>query len=390
MKTVLFDLLNAQPSRTSKFHGGGEYIKSIFEHFVVSFSDKTRIIAFYDETRYLDNWIKELIQDKQVRVFLVHGVEEVKNICTENQIDIFFSGLPEYYKREWFTPETRIVGTIHGLRKIEKGHDKFEYKYCSGKARTKALFRNVKWNLKSMSEKAVAKAVVNQKKVIEMLDEIVCVSWHTYYALKYYYPDIPEKKIHLFYSPAKNVEIEECDLQDRMVQDRYILLIGGDRWLKNSYRALKAIDALYDKDFLKGIATVLVGNTTDEIKKELKHGERFRWMSYVETSELENLYRYCEVFVYPSLNEGFGYPPIEAMKYGTTCVVSAICSLPEVCGNAVYYVNPYDIPEIGNRILHAVHEKMYVETVKKQMDYITEKQDKDLRDICSFLVNGVR
>lgn len=389
MKTILFDLFNAQPSKTSKFHGGGEYIKSIFEHLVKRFSKSITILVFYDESRFLDDWIKRLIQEKDIKAFLVFGVEDVRRICAENKIDIFFSGLPEHYKKEWFSPETKLVGTIHGLRKIEKGHDEFEYKYCSGKSRFKAFLRNVKWDIKPLREKAVKEVVVSQNKVIDMLDEIVCDSWHTYYALKYYYPNIPENKIHLFYPPAKNAVVEERTLQTRMIMEKYILLIGGDRWLKNSYRALKAIDTLYSKGFLENIKTVLVGGTSDEIEKELNHSEKFLWLPYVETAELENLYKYCEVFVYPSLNEGFGYPPIEAMNYGTTCIVSAVCSLPEICGNAVYYVNPYDVPEIANRILHAVDTKIPAETVRKQLNYINEKQNNDLHRICCFIADIV-
>lgn len=178
----------------------------------------------------------------------------------------------------------------HGLRKIEKGHDEFEYKYCSGKRRFKAFLRNVKWDIKPLREKAVEEAVVSQNNVIDMLDEIVCVYWHTYYALKYYYPSILENKIHLFYSPAKNAVVEERTLQTRMIKEKYILLIGGDRWLKNSYRALKAIDTLYSKGLLEEIKTVFVGRTSDEIKKELNHNEKFLWLSYVETGKYYTFY----------------------------------------------------------------------------------------------------
>lgn len=387
MKTLLFDLLNAQPSKTSKFHGGGEYIKSIFEHLVMNFTESINIMVFYDEERFLDDWIKELIAEKKIKTFLVHSVNDVKDICTENRVDVFFSGLPEHYKKEWFSSETKLIGTIHGLRKIEKSHDCFEYKYSSGKNDIKSFLRNIKWSLKTLKKAAEEKEIANQQRVIDMLDEIVCVSEHTYYALKYYYPQIAKNKIHLFYSPAKNATVEETDLEIRMVSEKYILLIGGDRWLKNSYRALKAIDSLYNKGYLKDTRTVLVGGTSDTIKSELKNSEMFKWLPYVKTSELENLYKYCEIFVYPSLNEGFGYPPIEAMNYGTTCIVSAVCSLPEICGDAVYYVNPYDIPEIANRILHAMDSKLPKNAVEKQVEKINRKQKEDLHKISEFLVN---
>lgn len=78
-------------------------------------------------------------------------------------------------------------------------------------------------------------------------------------------------------------------------------------------------------------------------------------------------------------------PPLEAMKYGKTCIVSAVCSLPEVCGNGVYYVNPYDTGEIENRILHAIDEKIPSEVVYENFKKTFHKQTEDLDLLCRFI-----
>ena len=77
---------------------------------------------------------------------------------------------------------------------------------------------------------------------------------------------------------------------------------------------------------------------------------------------------------------------MEAMKYGKTCVVSGVCSLPELCGDAVYYINPYDIREMGARILHAVYEKKDIDMVMNQYKKVYNKQEKDLRNLCNFII----
>ncbi len=59
-----------------------------------------------------------------------------------------------------------------------------------------------------------------------------------------------------------------------------------------------------------------------------------------------NLYRNASLFVFPSFYEGFGLPPLEAVACGCPLVVSNVGSLPEVCGDAAYYVNPYDVENI--------------------------------------------
>lgn len=133
---------------------------------------------------------------------------------------------------------------------------------------------------------------------------------------------------------------------------------------------------------------MVIGKLPQKIKEKQRHQDRYILQGYVETEKLENLYKYCDMFLYPSLNEGFGMPPLEAMKYGKTCIVSAVCSLPEVCGDGVYYVNPYDIREIENRILHAVDVKIPSERVYESFKKTYDKQTEDLALLCSFITKG--
>jgi glycosyltransferase involved in cell wall biosynthesis len=67
-----------------------------------------------------------------------------------------------------------------------------------------------------------------------------------------------------------------------------------------------------------------------------------RFLEWVSPAELEGLYRAAGVFVFPSLYEGFGLPPLEAMASGTPVVTSNLSSLPEVAGDAAVLVDPYD------------------------------------------------
>ena len=67
-----------------------------------------------------------------------------------------------------------------------------------------------------------------------------------------------------------------------------------------------------------------------------------RFLGYVPDETLAVLYRLAAVFVFPSLYEGFGLPPLEAMASGTPVVTSNVSSLPEVVGDAAVLVDPYD------------------------------------------------
>jgi glycosyltransferase involved in cell wall biosynthesis len=71
-----------------------------------------------------------------------------------------------------------------------------------------------------------------------------------------------------------------------------------------------------------------------------------RFLGYLPDETLAILYRLAAVFVFPSLYEGFGLPPLEAMASGTPVVTSNISSLPEVAGDAAVLVDPYEVESI--------------------------------------------
>jgi glycosyltransferase involved in cell wall biosynthesis len=76
-------------------------------------------------------------------------------------------------------------------------------------------------------------------------------------------------------------------------------------------------------------------------------GDRCEVLGSVSDAELGELYRRCAVFCYPSLQEGFGLPVLEAMSAGAPVVTSDCSSLPEVGGDAVDYVDPRDVSSIS-------------------------------------------
>ncbi len=58
---------------------------------------------------------------------------------------------------------------------------------------------------------------------------------------------------------------------------------------------------------------------------------------------------------YPSLYEGFGFPPLEAMQYGTAVLASNVSSIPEVCGDAALYIDPYDEKDISKKNINVMY-----------------------------------
>ena len=108
----------------------------------------------------------------------------------------------------------------------------------------------------------------------------------------------------------------------------------------------------------------------------------------MEEQELDALYKNAHAFIYPTLFEGFGYPPLEAMRHGTPVLASAVTAVTEVCGQAVLYFNPYSLPEIKNRILFAAFENLdvYRQLGLERYNEIKEKQAKDLSELVGTIL----
>ena len=84
--------------------------------------------------------------------------------------------------------------------------------------------------------------------------------------------------------------------------------------------------------------------------RSLGIGDHVLFTGFVADEHLPVIYSAARAFVFPSLYEGFGLPPLEAMACGCPTIVSRAASLPEVCGDAALYVDPHDSRDIAGRL----------------------------------------
>ena len=139
------------------------------------------------------------------------------------------------------------------------------------------------------------------------------------------------------------------------LHDEFVLYAGNVKPHKNLERLIEAFH-LVRKRGLDHLKLVLIG---DEISKyaalrRAVHQHQLhkyvRFLGYLPEETLAVMYRLAGVFVFPSLYEGFGLPPLEAMASGTPVVTSNVSSLPEVAGDAAVLVDPYDPEAIADGI----------------------------------------
>ncbi|OQB27462.1 MAG: Mannosylfructose-phosphate synthase [Chloroflexi bacterium ADurb.Bin180] len=134
---------------------------------------------------------------------------------------------------------------------------------------------------------------------------------------------------------------------------RFVLSVGTLQPRKNYVRLIEAFSRLSDVEDVSLVISGARGWLYEEIFRrveELGLSSRVLFPGYVAEADLPALYSLSEVFAFPSLYEGFGLPPLEAMACGTPVVVSRASSLPEVVGNAGCLVDPLSVEEIAGTL----------------------------------------
>jgi glycosyltransferase involved in cell wall biosynthesis len=112
-----------------------------------------------------------------------------------------------------------------------------------------------------------------------------------------------------------------------------------------------------------------------------------KWLGYVSDEELRALYESAMCFVFPSIYEGFGIPPLEAMNCGCPVLASHAASIPEVCGDAALYFNPNDADELAALLLRvSKDEELRAEFSRKGLaraqEFSWENAARQILDVC--------
>ena len=155
------------------------------------------------------------------------------------------------------------------------------------------------------------------------------------------------------------------------LQDPFVLYAGNVKPHKNLERLIEAF-YLVRKRGLDHLKLVLIG---DDISKyaalrRAVHRHQLhnyvRFLGYMPEERLAVLYRLASVFVFPSLYEGFGLPPLEAMASGTPVVTSNVSSLPEVAGDAAVLVDPYQPEAIADGMYRVLTDARLREDLRRK------------------------
>ncbi|GAA4785556.1 glycosyltransferase [Olivibacter ginsenosidimutans] len=385
----LYDLVASQPNSSGAFHGGGKYAKKVFLE-LCKLNTGWTIFGYFDSLKELDQDIQNCCKEMQIQL-----IDKVNfDICTaikKYDIKRFYSALPEYML-DVLKTDCDFYGTVHGLRMLETRYSLHTLRF------TKSSKEKIKYTFKILFDRHfIKKDKMRLERYVVGKMKVIAVSEHTKYSIANYFPTINPENIKVFYSPsvtdyAYNSPNLHRDKHIDDLRDEYFLLVSGNRWIKNNLRAMQAFDQmLTERPYIKKKMVITGVNNPEIFSKHLIHKDKFVFLEYVDEDYLNHLFEHCYALMYLSLNEGFGYPPLEAMRHAKPVIASPLTSIPEICGEGVLYTNPFDIAEIKNRLLQiCLNDDRYKQFSKKgrlRYQEIYEKQKSDLLHLVSYLLN---
>ncbi len=194
---------------------------------------------------------------------------------------------------------------------------------------------------------------------------------------------IPEHKIvviHLGVSSIFRRTISPQLLTKYRITEKYILFVGNIEPKKNLVRVLKAYHSLIHTknithQFVIGGKKGWKYNEVFKTVQSLKLQNQVIFTGYVPEKDLPGLYSMADLFVFPSIYEGFGIPPLEAMACETPVLASNTGALPESTGGNCLLVDPYNVDDIADGMINLLTKeqlrKEYVERGKNWVKHFT-------------------
>ncbi|MCQ9205359.1 MAG: glycosyltransferase family 4 protein [Omnitrophica bacterium] len=276
----------------------------------------------------------------------------------KDHIDLFFS---PYYKRPWSLKCKSIV-TVHDINPLFIRSYSFFYKH---------YFKTI------------------LRRSLSCADYIMVVSRYVKDELIELFNADPEKIIVNYnaldksFITANSDAFESRVLEKYKIKTDYILYVGNLMPHKNVSLLIKAYSGL-PKGLKDKYKLVIAGgrNWTYqqqlELSRELGLENSIIFAGFIDDEALASIYRRASLFVFPSLREGFGFPPLESMGCGIPVVASRATSLPEIIGDAGILVNPSDVggfTKAMEKVLNdeSLQNELAERGLKRAKEFSTEK-----------------
>ena len=401
---ILFDFITV-----SKKTGAGEYHRRVFYAMMDKIQKENITINVYC---LWDSYLGIVYEDLKFEVlsrkynvtFLDMQKQSLLSLISDYKIDNFFIACSHYlaFSKQIGDVRCPCICVIHDLCDQEFSDnllgitiqlEKQDYQFdANNDGGWKVYYRInapsmkfVRWFLGSRRHN---KKDCRKENILALLNnnpqtKIITVSEYTRNSVNYYL-GIEKDKISVLYSPERvytevNDEIENDTLRSIISNGKkYYFFPGAARGGKNPQKMVRVFKKFAELN--SNCYLVTTGYPTKRFENHIP-------LSFLSDSDLANAYKYCYAFLYPSYFEGFGYPPMEAMRYGKPIIASNVTSIPEILGDAAIYCSPFYSSDIY-RALKAVDSNYnhYASLSIKRFKEVHIRQENDLNELINMIL----
>ena len=312
-------------------------------------------------SEYTYNLLESLFTiDQENQYFLFYNSSKPVKLPDFNRPNVFYKGFN--YPNRLFNLSLRFL-KIKEIDKLIGGVDvflvpSFLFSNLSSDCRTILIVHDLSFEIYPeffTFKKQLWHNLIEPKKFTNTADDIIAISENTKQDIIKIYGTPPEKiKViyngisDMFFEPITDENLSQVKTKYNLSKD-YIFCLGNLEPRKNVESLLRAFELINDKS----IDLVIAGGQAWKYQKLYKlwqkspAKDRIRFLGYVDAKDRPALYKAAKVFVYPSIYEGFGLPPIEAMACGTPVISSFTSSLVESVNDAGLLIDPHNYNELA-------------------------------------------
>lgn len=326
---------------------------------------------------YTENVLKNILNiDKENHYHIYWCGNDYTKYCKENSKIVMVSKKQKSFFEQIYFPNNLLKENIDLYHVPQNGIGLYENIHCKKIITIHDLIPYI------MPE-TVGKGYLNKflkdvPKLINNCNGIITVSeWSKKDILKFF-PIIDENKIFVtplaadgIYKPMDKEKCKSILNKHYNISKPFILYIGGFSGRKNVNSLILAFSKVYKK-LNKDYNLVIVGANNDtaeylsSLSNSLEVSSRIIFTGFVPTEHLPILYNGCDLFVYPSLYEGFGLPPLEAMSCGACVVSSNLSSIPEVVKDGGILINPLDMKDFTDTLEKVLNDINLQQSLKSK------------------------
>jgi glycosyltransferase involved in cell wall biosynthesis len=366
--------------------GAASFTKAVYDELMLHTNDGINLFAVYDSSLPTDGRYdcKRLAAEWALCLADI-GTQTLSAIVRQYAIDVFFLSIGQLYGRYDLTNiSCKTVMFIHDIFDAERTDNLID-------ATIHDKLRESNWNwMKRLANIYTGRGKRIVKKKYEHIMSLFAaentvaytVSNYSRNSILYYFPEI-RKEVKVCYSPLKTVNrsagIENDTLREIIDSGKaYLLMISANRVEKNPSTVMKVFQRLAKEHPDLFLVTLKYGRSILPNHIDI---------SFLTDSDLEHAYEHARVLLFPSYFEGFGYPPIEAMKYGTPVVVSNVTSIPEVVGDAGIYFSPFYPADLYRAIVASLSETPDTRKLLLRYEQVRDCQKKHLNLLIEELLS---